>query len=128
MASTAFFIFSFLCLACVVVLVWACRDSKANWPLKAASKTAAALCFIGAAAAQYIRVPTANQNERTYGFWIIVALVFSLGGDVALLFDDKQAFLAGLALFLIAHVCYIVAFARSKFGFDVSAAFARFVR
>jgi uncharacterized membrane protein YhhN len=43
--------------------------------------------------------------------WLVdFGIVFSLGGDVALLSPSKSAFLAGLALFLVAHVAYIVGF------------------
>ncbi len=43
---------------------------------------------------------------------VLAALAFSTGGDVALLGDGDVAFLAGMALFLAAHVCYIAAFTR----------------
>jgi len=43
--------------------------------------------------------------------WLIdLGLLFSLAGDVALLFPSKNALLIGLAIFLGAHVSYIVAF------------------
>ena len=40
--------------------------------------------------------------------WITVGLVLSLGGDIALMFDSKRAFLIGLVLFLLAHVVYAI--------------------
>jgi len=40
--------------------------------------------------------------------WMVVGLVFSLGGDVFLMLDEKW-FVAGLASFLLGHVSYIVA-------------------
>ena len=44
--------------------------------------------------------------------WLIHAgIVFSLAGDTILLFPTKGAFLTGLAIFLLAHLAYIVAFA-----------------
>lgn len=44
--------------------------------------------------------------------WLIdLGLLFSLAGDTALLFRSKNALLIGLAIFLGAHVSYIVAFA-----------------
>ncbi|MEW2384915.1 lysoplasmalogenase [Micromonospora sp. NPDC047707] len=43
---------------------------------------------------------------------VLAALAFSTGGDVALLGDGDAAFLAGMALFLAAHVCYVAAFTR----------------
>lgn len=44
--------------------------------------------------------------------WILLALAFSLGGDIFLLFEAKDPifFLLGLASFLIAHIFYIVFF------------------
>jgi uncharacterized membrane protein YhhN len=44
--------------------------------------------------------------------WVLAGLVLSLVGDVALLWP-QQGFLPGLVAFLLAHVCYIVAFARA---------------
>ncbi|HEX6179608.1 MAG TPA: lysoplasmalogenase [Chitinophagaceae bacterium] len=48
-----------------------------------------------------------------HGAWAFrLALLFSLMGDVALLFEDRDPlfFMAGLGSFLIAHIFYIVAF------------------
>jgi uncharacterized membrane protein YhhN len=45
-----------------------------------------------------------------YTLGILVGLIFSLGGDIALMFDNKRAFAAGLGLFLLAHIAYIVTF------------------
>lgn len=44
--------------------------------------------------------------------WILLALVFSLGGDILLLFESEDSvfFLLGLSSFLIAHIFYIVFF------------------
>ena len=41
---------------------------------------------------------------------MLVGLILSLGGDVALMFSSGKAFLAGLVLFLLAHVAYAVIF------------------
>jgi uncharacterized membrane protein YhhN len=41
-----------------------------------------------------------------FTFWVTAGLVLSLGGDVALMFTSKRAFLVGLVLFLLAHVVY----------------------
>jgi len=44
--------------------------------------------------------------------WLVHAgILFSLAGDTILLFPTKGAFLTGLAIFLLAHLAYIVAFA-----------------
>ncbi len=42
-------------------------------------------------------------------FWFFLALVFSLIGDIWLL-APSRFFMAGLASFLLAHVCYIIGF------------------
>jgi uncharacterized membrane protein YhhN len=42
--------------------------------------------------------------------WVTVGLVLSLGGDVALMFESNRWFLAGLVLFLLAHVAYATGF------------------
>ncbi len=40
---------------------------------------------------------------------ILVGMLFCFGGDIALMFDSKKAFMAGLVLFLIGHVIYTAA-------------------
>lgn len=56
------------------------------------------------------------QQESKVKYWIAAALVFSLAGDVLLLFQDGKPmfFIAGLVAFLIAHASYIVAFLQEK--------------
>ena len=44
--------------------------------------------------------------------WVLVGLVCSLAGDVALLWP-QQGFLPGLVSFLLAHLAYLVAFTRA---------------
>ena len=46
----------------------------------------------------------------SFTLWVTLGLVLSLGGDVALMFKSSQAFLAGLVLFLLAHIVYAVGF------------------
>jgi len=50
--------------------------------------------------------------EGALGVLVTVGILLSLGGDVALLSKSRQAFLVGLGLFLLAHVCYAAGFAR----------------
>ena len=53
------------------------------------------------------------QPERnlTYTVGVLVALMFSLVGDVALMFEEKRSvLLAGLGSFLLVHVAYAVVF------------------
>lgn len=45
--------------------------------------------------------------------WVLAGLLLSLGGDVALLWP-QQGFLPGLVSFLLAHLCYLVAFTRVR--------------
>jgi uncharacterized membrane protein YhhN len=49
-------------------------------------------------------VDPTHPDERT---WFVVALVFSLAGDIFLMLPDDR-FVAGLASFLLAHVAYVV--------------------
>jgi uncharacterized membrane protein YhhN len=52
--------------------------------------------------------PTRNL---TYTVGVLVGLLFSLGGDIALMFAERrQAFLIGLGLFLTAHIAYSIVF------------------
>ena len=46
----------------------------------------------------------------TYSLGILAGLILSFGGDIALMFEDRRAFAAGLGLFLMAHIIYLVTF------------------
>ena len=48
-----------------------------------------------------------------YTLWVLLALLFSAGGDVVLGLDSTQYFVVGLGLFLIAHLFYVVALAQN---------------
>jgi uncharacterized membrane protein YhhN len=52
-----------------------------------------------------------GADQPTVKRWVIVGLVLSLVGDVALLWP-KQGFLPGLVSFLLAHLAYLWAFTR----------------
>jgi len=55
-------------------------------------------------------------SGNPYAFWVVVALAFSLGGDIALMLPEEH-FIWGLVSFLAAHLCYILAFTlRAGFG------------
>ena len=50
-------------------------------------------------------------RSLTYTIGVLVGLLFSLGGDIALMFmESRKAFAVGLGLFLIAHIAYTVVF------------------
>ena len=52
--------------------------------------------------------PTRNL---AYSVGVLVGLILSFGGDVALMFQEhRKAFMLGLVLFLLAHVAYTVVF------------------
>lgn len=50
------------------------------------------------------------RQNPTYFVGVLVGLLLSLGGDVALMFRGNRAFLIGLVLFLLAHVAYTLTF------------------
>lgn len=51
-----------------------------------------------------------NNQHLGYHMGIIVGLIFSLAGDIALMFISSLEFLSGLVFFLIAHVIYFIVF------------------
>jgi len=49
--------------------------------------------------------------NRTYTLGVLLGLIFSFAGDIALMFQEKRkAFLAGLVFFLAAHIVYAAVF------------------
>jgi uncharacterized membrane protein YhhN len=70
-------------------------------------KPLSTLLVIAIAAASFLE-PTRNV---VYTMGVLGGLLFSLGGDIALMFQqDRRAFTIGLGLFLVAHVVYAVTF------------------
>jgi len=52
-------------------------------------------------------LPLTRPNaDPAYTWPILLGLLFSLGGDMALMFPSDKAFLLGVAAFLLAHVVY----------------------
>lgn len=51
-----------------------------------------------------------EPHHLSYNFGIIVGLIFSLAGDIALMFKSARAFLFGLGFFLITHIIYSIVF------------------
>ena len=72
--------------------------------LAAVAKIAASCGFLAVA---YF----AGALKSTYGKLLLAGLTLSFLGDAFLIGDSRQAFLAGLGAFLLAHVVYIAAFA-----------------
>lgn len=52
---------------------------------------------------------TGFKEPSLYVTWVVLGLIFSVGGDIFLMLPSDK-FLYGLTSFLIAHICYIVAF------------------
>jgi uncharacterized membrane protein YhhN len=57
-----------------------------------------------------------GRPETTFGRLVAAGLVLSIIGDTALLWSSRQAFLVGLAAFLLAHLAYVVAFVTVSAG------------
>ena len=72
--------------------------------LNFAFKPLATLCVIAWAA-------SGRADDGLVKRWIVIGLVFSLLGDIALLWP-VQGFLAGLVAFLLGHLSYLVALTR----------------
>src|ERR1700744_911016 len=72
--------------------------------LNFAFKPLATLCVIAWAA-------LGRSDDALVKRWVVIGLVFSLAGDVALLWP-LQGFLVGLVAFLLGHVSYLVALTR----------------
>src|SRR3982751_2249771 len=60
----------------------------------------------------YLLNNSAGKKYVAVKILVAAALVFSIGGDVLLLFEPRSSlfFITGLVSFLIAHVFYIIAF------------------
>ena len=62
-----------------------------------------------------------NYFSLYYSLWILVALLFCLCGDLALMFQENQnAFRIGLVLFLVAHIVYALVFLKFSGGITAS--------
>ncbi|MGM7636670.1 lysoplasmalogenase [Bacillus sp. Hm123] len=61
---------------------------------------------------------TGLEEPTFYIIWIIIGLLFSVGGDIFLMLPSNK-FLQGLTSFLIAHICYIVAFTNGLSHFTI---------
>ena len=77
-------------------------------------KTMASLCFIALAL-------VLGALSTTYGTIVLVALVLSALGDVALASDRPAAFMAGLGFFLLAHIAFSAAFAQAPWSWGALA-------
>jgi len=60
-----------------------------------------------------------SQLDSTFSKWVVIALLFSVVGDIFLMLEDKW-FVHGLASFLVAHLFYIGGF-MTYFALDLTA-------
>jgi uncharacterized membrane protein YhhN len=56
----------------------------------------------------------ASKDAPHFRHWISAALLFSWLGDIFLLNEGESFFIAGLASFLLAHICYIFFFINTR--------------
>ncbi len=92
-------------LALAVILLIA-AELRGVWKVVYVLKPAATLLVILVAALSW-QTPAVDGR---YSTWVLVGLSFSLLGDTALMFDGRNAFLAGLVAFVLAHIVYGVLF------------------
>ena len=85
-------------------------EKRSNRKGMVPTKTMLSALFVVTALVQPHPIPS-------YFVFVLIGLIFCLGGDVCLALPQKKAFLMGLALFLLGHVLYIVAFLQvASFG------------
>ncbi len=82
---------------------WVARARK-NAPLEYLCKPATLAALIGAAV---LLAPAHDAGGRRV--WFVAALACSLAGDVLLMLPTDR-FVAGLAAFLVGHLCYVAGF------------------
>jgi len=52
-----------------------------------------------------------NKNKKTkFSYLITVGFLFSMFGDIILIFDGEVFFIFGLLSFLVTHIMYLIAF------------------
>jgi uncharacterized membrane protein YhhN len=92
-----------ICVFCVVALLTA--ETRGWESTRILFKSSASLAFLAHALVR------GAWSISPSGQWVVVALLLSLLGDLALLSRGQRLFLVGLAAFLCGHVAYCVAFA-----------------
>lgn len=94
---TAVAVWSFVCL-----ILTFCGWIKGSVLL---AKSATSCCFCLIAWLRY-----GMSSDKRVDQWLVSALSMSLLGDIALALNGDIFFLAGVGLFGLAHVCYLIAF------------------
>ena len=90
----------------ILAVLFAGLEALAIWKgrrrVEYVAKPAVILCLIAGLA-----VGTGLQGSA---FWFGLGLFFSLLGDVILMSPSEKMFLAGLIVFLLTHICYLIGF------------------
>lgn len=92
-----------LILAIVLLVVLLFFEKQENRKGMLPTKTVLSLLFIVAAVSQI-------HLMQPYTLFIVIGLLFCLGGDVFLALPQDRMFLLGLVSFLLGHVCYVIGF------------------
>jgi uncharacterized membrane protein YhhN len=89
--------------AIVLLVVLLFFEKRENRKGMLPTKTVLSLLFIITAISQI-------HLMQPYALFIIIGLLFCLGGDVFLALPQDRMFLFGLVSFLLGHVCYVIGF------------------
>lgn len=95
-------ILSLSAVSTAVIHLWAAYQGP-HWLIYSAKPATTSLILV-------IALTAAQPVSAFYQSMIVVGLLFSLAGDIFLMLP-RDRFVAGLVSFLIAHLCYIGAFA-----------------
>lgn len=86
----------------VSVLLLVRAEIRGNLRVRFVLKPLSTLLVIAVAGLAFVE----PQQNPTYTIGVLIGLIFSFGGDVALMYENRQAFMLGLVLFLFAHLAY----------------------
>lgn len=100
-------------LLCTFMIIYISLYFKINKKMLLLLKTATSACFVLLGILAYF-----HRNDRNYYYFILIfiGLVCGFFGDILLGLrhidkaDKKKLFIAGMALFLLGHICYAGAF------------------
>jgi uncharacterized membrane protein YhhN len=99
-----------ICVIALVVLV--AGEYKHTNTLRVIAKPIASLAFVALGLFTITSCEPSVAAWDDYQRYIVIGLVLGMAGDIALLGKSNAAFLAGLSVFLLGHIAYIVAFAQ----------------
>lgn len=99
--GTVSLVSAIVCLAAAAAHVLAVRTGRSGW---------AALTKVAASSSFVLFAVTKGALATHYGRLVLAALVLSWIGDVMLLSRRSHMFIGGIGAFLLAHICFAVAF------------------